>query len=114
VTARRPACVAVAAVVLLLSREANTEPLRTRSDAVCTSTDGLRSIDLPAGWYLLPPDDYDELDAELKARGDTVTALRAENARLRAGEGGGGSVWAAVAVIGVAVAGGVALGWKLR
>lgn len=110
---KRPACVAVALVALLASRAAG-EPLRTRSDAVCRNAAGTE-LALPAGWYIYPPEDRDAVDSALRTAEDRVTALAAENARLRAGEGRDpGSPWAALALVSVAVAAGVGLGWYVR
>lgn len=66
-----------------------TIPTRLNSRAHVT-TEGGTDLDLPPGWYVVPPDKWSALDLEMRRLQDAETRLTAENESLRGSTGGAG------------------------
>lgn len=60
-----------------------TKPAQFQSATVCTTTAGSK-IELPPGWWIVPPERWSELDLELRRLQEAETRLKAENATLTA------------------------------
>ena len=77
----------VVVFALFASRMTWADPLPTKPSVfktatVCTTAGGSR-LELPAGWWLVPPLNWSALDTELRRLQDAETRLAAENASLK-------------------------------
>lgn len=122
---RRLACLAVALIILLIGAPASAENvkfplvaepeevLRLPNGGTCRTAGGT-DLTLDPGVVLAPAAVWEREDARLRALGDEVTGLRAENADLRKSASGGGVGWKGVLVIAMAVAAGAGVGLWAR
>ncbi len=79
--------VTVAFTIFLFSHAVRADPLPDKpsvfeTTATCTTAGGA-ALTLPPGWWLVPPSDWKDLDAELSRLQVVETRLTAENLSLK-------------------------------